>query len=192
MRWLLCLAACTSSTLPAGSDLAVQDLARNPHTPLHHRVDDSACASAPPAGNCNLMPGFAQCNMDSQCTTGKNGRCIENMGGALTCFCSYDGCGKDGDCTSGQLCVCHGSPYAGGAGNTCMSGNCRTDTDCPGSYCSPSANTQGCGGLGGYYCHTAGDQCVDDGDCPTTNGPQFCAWSSQNLRWQCAPELLCP
>jgi hypothetical protein len=178
--------------LPAGGDLGAHDLAHNGRVPMNHRADDSACATTPPAGTCTLMPGFAQCTKDSECSTGTNGRCIETMGGALTCFCSYDTCKKDSDCTNGQLCVCHGSAYTGGAGNSCGSGNCRTDADCGGSFCSPSANSMGCGGLGGYYCHTPSDQCVDDADCPTMNGPQICAFSSKNSRWECAQQLLCP
>ncbi len=193
MRLILLLCACSTTSLPAGGDLGGQDLSHViGRVPKYHRSDDSACASTPAAGSCSLQPGFAQCTMDSQCTMGTNGRCIQSMGGALTCFCTYDSCTKDSDCANGQLCACHGNPYGGGAGNSCISGNCRTDADCPGSFCSPSASTMGCGGLGGYYCHTPGDQCTDDSDCPTQNGPQFCAFSSTNSRWQCAPELLCP
>ena len=193
------LAGCTSSNLPpgnsdlAGVDLAARDLARGgAKQPAQHRTDDSACATTPPAGDCTLTNGFGACSQDSDCTSGTHGRCTESTGGALTCFCTYDGCGGDKDCASGQVCACHGSPYTAGAGNTCMPGNCRTDADCPGSWCSPSAATNSCGGLGGYYCHIAGDQCTDDSDCPTSNGPQYCAWSPMNNRWQCAPELLCP
>lgn len=60
----------------------------------------------------------------------------------------------------------------------CMPGNCRVDSDCEsgGGYCSPSQNaglfvcSDGCsgtcgGGLTGYYCHTAADECVNDCDC---------------------------
>jgi len=129
--------------------------------------------------------------MDSQCTTGTNGRCIESTGGALFCSCTYDTCSVDTDCMSGQLCVCHGSAFTNGAGNTCMTGNCRVDSDCgTNGYCSPSHGTVGCGGISGYYCHTKSDTCVNDADC-TGQGLDVCAWSTTDDRWECQRELLC-
>jgi hypothetical protein len=96
----------------------------------------------------------------------------------------------DGDCGTGKLCACHGSPYTYGTGNTCTPGNCRVDADCgPGGYCSPAFNTSGCGSLGGYYCHTANDQCVNDNDCPSAN---VCTYSASAAVWQCAATVLCP
>jgi hypothetical protein len=78
----------------------------------------------------------------------------------------------------------------GGAGNTCVTGNCRVDADCgPGGYCSPSSNPTGCGGLAGYYCHTLADQCIDDGDC--TGSLQVCAYSTSAGLWQCQQQVLC-
>ncbi len=56
--------------------------------------------------------------------------------------------------------------------NVCVHGNCRTDADCDGDYCSPSAVTLDpfCSldvpiGSVGYFCHAAADECVDDSDC---------------------------
>jgi hypothetical protein len=127
---------------------------------------------------------------DSMCTSGSNGRCIETTGGALTCFCSYDQCAKDADCPAGQLCVCHGSAFTFGGGNTCLMSNCRIDSDCGANgYCSPSHGTNGCGGVTGYYCRTAHDLCVEDSDCGSA---KVCAWSDANSRWECQQELLCP
>jgi hypothetical protein len=197
VRCLLLIAACSNGTLfvpndASVSDLAARDLAHNGRVPMNHRSDDSACAAAPPPGTCTLMGGFAECTSDGQCTMGTNGRCIQSTSGALTCRCAYDTCSGDTACATGQVCACHGAPYTNGAGNTCLHGNCRVDSDCPGSWCSPSASTTSCGGLDGYWCHTAGDLCTNDGDCPTQNGPQLCAFSTSHQRWECAPELLCP
>jgi hypothetical protein len=158
--------------------------------PQYHRPSDAQCQTTPPMGNCRAM-GTGMCTSDSSCTTGTNGRCVENVGGALFCFCSYDACMHDTDCPTGQLCVCHGSAYSVG-GNTCMAGNCRVDADCASGYCSPSHGNTGCGAVTGYYCRTPGDSCVNDSDCPTTGGPHVCAWSATNARWECQQQLLCP
>jgi hypothetical protein len=159
--------------------------------PLNHRPDDSQCATVPPAGTCGIGdPGDGMCMSDSDCTMGTNGRCNESTGGALFCSCRYDACATDTDCPTGQLCACHGSAYAGGDGNTCVQGNCRVDSDCGATgYCSPSAGG-GCGGLSGYYCHTANDTCVNDSDC-NPEGAEDCQYKATDQRWECTMEDLC-
>jgi hypothetical protein len=133
--------------------------------------------------------GSATCIMDSQCTSGADGRCVMAGGPIEDCQCTYDTCMHDTDCPTGELCACHGSPYVGGDGNTCVQGNCRVDSDCgSGGYCSPSYNTMSCGGLAGYYCHTPNDTCLDDTDCGA--GDEVCTYLSG--KWQCAMEELCP
>jgi Cys-rich repeat protein len=98
----------------------------------------------------------------------------------------------DTDCAAGQACACHGSAYTS-TGNTCLAGDCRVDSDCgAGGYCSPAYNTASCGGLLGYFCHTAKDQCIDDSDCSTSSGLQVCTYSKTSGTWQCAARLLCP
>jgi hypothetical protein len=136
-------------------------------------------------------PGF-MCSKDSQCTDGGvNGRCIQSNGGAASCSCTYDKCLHDTDCKTGDLCVCHGSGYSDGEGNTCTPGNCRVDSDCgTGGFCSPSHGTSGCGGVTGYYCHTAKDTCTDDSDCGGSS-IDICAWSAKQGRWTCQMFLPC-
>jgi len=97
----------------------------------------------------------------------------------------------DTDCKTGELCVCHGSAYTDGQGNTCMPGNCRVDSDCgTAGFCSPSHGTSGCGGVTGYYCHTVADTCTNDSDC--SGSPiDVCAWSAKQSRWTCQRSLLC-
>ena len=159
--------------------------------PVNHRVDDSQCSQPPGNGTCSFggSSGGGMCSSDAQCAdAGPNGRCIQFNGGVAFCGCTYDACEHDTDCTGGP-CACHGSPYTGGAGNTCVMGNCRVDSDCgAGGYCSPTYSTNGCGSLGGYYCHTAADQCIDDSDC-AGSGLEVCAYSSGN--WQCQQQVLC-
>lgn len=128
--------------------------------------------------------------MDSQCTSGSDGRCVHAEAPIAECSCTYDACVHDTDCPAGSLCACHGSPYVGGQGNTCTPGNCRVDSDCGSNgYCSPAYDTMTCGGLLGYYCHTPDDECVNDSDC-TKNDDDVCTFLSG--RWQCAMEELCP
>jgi hypothetical protein len=160
--------------------------------PTNHRPNDDQCATSPAPGTCNEMTGGgAMCSADTDCTAGTNGRCVESTGGALFCSCTYDTCSTDSDCMTGDLCVCHGSAYTGGEGNTCLPGNCRVDSDCGANgYCSPSEGSGDCGGISGYYCHTSSDTCVNDSDC-TQQGADVCEWSATDSRWECTMQLLC-
>jgi Cys-rich repeat protein len=101
-------------------------------------------------------------------------------------------CSDDAACPSGETCACHGSAYSSG-GNTCVPGNCRVDSDCgAGGYCSPTEDVMSCGGVGGYYCHTAQDRCVNDSDCADGGFPDVCAYSTSAGYWECAQQSLCP
>jgi hypothetical protein len=99
----------------------------------------------------------------------------------------------DTDCPTGETCACHGSPDVGQLGNSCVPGNCRIDSDCgAGGYCSPSVASDSCGRIGGYYCHTPKDTCVNDTDCPVANdGPQICTYSTTDKHWACTPNVVC-
>ncbi len=158
--------------------------------PMYHRPDDSQCSAPAPAGNCSFGGGGSgMCSSDSDCTGGVDGRCNMNLGGAVFCRCTYDTCVHDTDCPTGQTCACHGAAFHTD-GNTCIAGNCRVDSDCgAGGYCSPT--TGGCGGLAGYYCHTASDDCIDDSDCGST-ATHVCQYSTTDGRWECMMRLLCP
>jgi hypothetical protein len=165
--------------------------------PLQHRPSDAQCSTPAPAGDCTVGPSPIECTGDSSCTAGTNGRCINRGGGpAAPCFCTYDACVHDTDCPSGTVCACHASPYTDDHGNTCTMGNCRVDADCgAGGYCSPSSLPVACGdSLAGYYCHTAGDLCIDDGDCPshpTMAVVPGCAYSTKDSRWECVERPYC-
>ena len=163
--------------------------------PLNHRPDDSACGQPAAAGDCpggGGPPG--NCDADQQCTSGSDGRCIQQTGGIPTgCVCTYDACANDSACQTGQTCACHGSPYTYGNGNSCVPGDCRVDGDCGGGggYCSPSYNVMSCGALAGYYCHTPQDTCIDDTDCGSSQGPSVCSYSTATGSWQCHMQGLC-
>jgi hypothetical protein len=188
--------ACGGEVVRAGSDDGLEggpdgsgDAKASGPVPLNHRPNDSQCQTPAAPGNCSWsgMPPEPMCTKDSACTTGNDGRCISN-GLIAGCHCTYDTCASDNDCPAGELCACHGSPYTFAAGNTCVPGNCRVDSDCGAhGYCSPTTSFGHCGRLTGYYCHTSSDQCVDDSDCPS--GP--CAWSATGGRWECLTVAPC-
>jgi hypothetical protein len=155
--------------------------------PQAHRASDAQCVGVAPAGATycpSLASAFASdCQTDSQCTSGVSGRCESNGGGPAGCHCSYDTCTHDNVCKGGP-CACHGSAHLSG-GNVCAPGNCQVDSDCgAGGFCSPSLSPTSCYSLAGYYCHTRGDQCVDDTDCGAGNG-ESCMYDVGAQRWQC-------
>jgi len=160
--------------------------------PVNHRPSDAQCMTTAPAGDCSFNNPGASCHSDADCSeAGPNGRCVV-PNGPPTCFCTSDSCAGDTACMMGQTCACHGSAYAAGLGNTCMPGDCRVDADCgAGGYCSPSAATNTCGTLSGYYCHTPKDQCTNDSDCATSQQGTMCIYSPGTGSWSCQQSGLC-
>lgn len=160
--------------------------------PTNHRPSDAQCGLAAPPGDCTFDNPGAACHSDADCSdAGPNGRCIA-ANGPPTCSCTWDTCAGDTDCSAGQTCACHGSPYSDGVGNTCVPGNCRIDSDCgPGGYCSPSAGPSTCGSLSGYYCHTPKDQCLDDTDCSSSTAGNMCIYSPSDGFWTCQQSGAC-
>lgn len=181
-------------------DASLSDGAIQGRPPASHRASDIQCAQLAPAGSCSCNgdcptasnPLQWKCSNDGDCgDAGTNGRCAGSLG-LKGCGCTYDRCGGDIDCPSGQTCACHGLTYLFGLGNSCVPGNCRVDADCgSGGYCSPSpalpcnmnGSDQYCQGVG-YYCHTAQDQCVDDSDCQGAGFPG-CVYDPPSGHWQC-------
>jgi hypothetical protein len=71
-------------------------------------------------------------------------------------------------------------------------GNCVTDSDCAATgYCSPGYDPKDPCTLIGYYCHTPGDQCVDDKDCTGASG-MYCVYDDAVKYWHCAGNSGCP
>jgi hypothetical protein len=163
------------------------------HVPLLHRASATTCSQPRPAGSahsCYGYPDAGGCRADQDCTAGANGRCVCGISPAVAANaarCSYDDCASDGDCNGG-VCDCRESPahITWGTQTVCLGGNCKTDSDCGSDgYCSPSP-IPGCGGQSwhGYYCHTPGDQCIDDSDCNEANA--YCAYDPSSSRWVCS------
>lgn len=172
----------TSSTeTDAGADAAVR-------VPAVHRAQAAACPTDRPPSNPPPITGT--CKVDVDCTQGKNGRCISVALAPATC--SYDLCTTDVDCGA-SVGVCDCRATAEGGANLCRQGNCRIDGDCGvvgRGFCSPSAvglsvscRTGVPAGAFGFFCHTATDECVSDGDCP---GPSAaCIYDGTKTRWVC-------
>jgi hypothetical protein len=126
------------------------------------------------------------CLIDSQCTTGENPRCTPSGGNARP-SCQSDACFADTDCPKGNVCECGGSAGVGRFANVCLAGNCSVDSDCGSDgYCSPSYGTScgAYGGIVGYFCHTAHDQCTNDDEC-VDGGAGYCAFQPATNRWTC-------
>jgi hypothetical protein len=169
------------SVAVTGSDSGSPDGGSH-RVPQSHRPVATACTPTVAAGTCTLKTSsLGECTTDAQCTASAGGRCDNNMGGPAGCYCAYP-CTDDASCGAGEVCACAGEFIAGR--NASVVGACRVDSDCgSGGYCSPSSMQQL-----GYHCHTATDDCVDDGDCPrppNTVGSPACGYSLSDRRWEC-------
>ncbi len=140
------------------------------------------CSSCRPPGPGPITGGV--CDTDADCTDasiGTNGRCVYARIGGV---CSYDECFTDSDCELTELCACDG---ASGGGNTCLSSNCRVDSDCGAYTCAPTLG--GCGHYTppvAYYCHTATDSCYSDADCAGAGLRGYCAYNGSTGSWACS------
>jgi hypothetical protein len=149
-----------------------------------HRGSATACPTDRPPGPGGLPAG--SCTKDADCTAGKNGRCLVDIGGKVSC--SYDECVADTDCGTG-VCDCRNKQNR--EANTCIKGNCRTDGDCKGQSCSPSGvhvDPYCTGGIPigsyGWFCHTAADECLDDTDCKALDFGA-CVLDTDVVHWKC-------
>jgi hypothetical protein len=171
--------------------------------------DGDACTAdvcSGPGGSCQNITINGCCNTDMDCTKGNlcssakcpmpGGFCV---GGSIPGCCNVDSdcadndaCTTDKECGSAAVCFCR-DPNAATA-NVCAHGNCVTDSDCNGDYCSPSGllvDVSCRSGLSagqlGYFCHTASDECRDDLDCAGKPGllTPICAFSTSTLHWAC-------
>jgi hypothetical protein len=175
---LLTLAACShASSSGAAADAGADAAASRPAT--NHRPSETTCAPTPVPAEPQIPDGgissFDQCARNEDCNQKPNGRCIVAASSArATCF--YDQCMGDRDCMPSQVCGC--TPQTTPV-NICIQAECYIDADCGASgYCSPSI---ACGGVVGYYCHVAADECVNDPDC--TGVP--CSYDIGAAHWAC-------
>jgi hypothetical protein len=165
--------------------------------PVNHRATGETCDQV--RSSSTLFPPedagapIAACHTDANCTAGANGRCRSTR---FSWVCTYDTCFTDADCTvtsdAGEvkrMCFCGGD-----APNTCKGGDCQTDSDCSGSFCSPTLGS--CGNYLGtveYHCHTPQDECTNDSDCAGYDSgissfglPPYCAFASEVGHWKCS------
>jgi len=194
--YFLILTSCNTG-LVVNSDGGSLDLAMHqPGVPLYHRAAAAICSMDRTPGGClsgNPDLGGANCNSDTDCNAGNNGRC---GGSRIGCMCSYDTCFSDADCATGTLCSCRGAAGDRPTGvNHCITSNCRTDSDCGSNgYCSPSLDSM-CGayiGVTAWHCHTASDTCTNDTDCGSDggfSGNWYCGYDPQVSHWTCLQTL---
>jgi hypothetical protein len=145
---------------------------------------EERCDSERPAGNPISTMAEGDCSNDADCVEGLRGRCQDFRGFSQ---CTYDECVSDDECSTPGPCGCEKAFWSDA--NACLEGDCRLDADCgEAGYCSPSLGS--CGnyaGIVGYWCHTAADACVDDGDCVDPQmGAGFCMFSSEVSHWVCS------
>jgi len=202
-----------SGTPDAGSTDAGTKRAPEQHRPMSALCPQARGSGLPSLEGCSPDAGDGlspRCWQDSDCTAGKNGRCIS--GGPIACMsgCSYDTCNSDADCPSKVPCACRASAADLDANACVTESNCAIDADCgPEGYCSPSVVNDFCdcpvaalctdsgacyaGGTKvscacgdscghGYYCHTPSDTCLDDSDCDRGT----CNYDRLDKRWTCA------
>ena len=181
--------ACSSrsSNSAASTDAAMDDAGAASRVAKQHRAAPIDCPSDRPRGITGGSGGT--CADDSECTAGKNGRCIR-LSISAPPSCSYDECRGDADCGGSAVCDCR-NDQRGGA-NACIKGTCRVDADCKGRSCSPSAIRLGGTclsgipvGAFGWFCHRGDDECVDDADCAGSSGSVACMFDPDALHWQC-------
>ena len=182
--------AATRSPMPSPDAATPSPDAAIAAIPLEHRSAASACPTDRPPGNGSSFmnpTATANCQADSACTRGQNGRCVapEPFGP----MCTYDECFADGDCDGGAVCACRNEPLGN---NVCLQSGCRIDSDCTAGYCSPSYGYCRYDGVVQYACHTAADLCVNDTDCPDNPiGPMLCSFDSSQGHWACV-NVACP
>lgn len=188
----LALAGCSSSDTSSGNGTDAGVGGSSSGVPKQHRASAEACAPSKGSGTTCSGGGAGECSSDADCKSGTNGHCAKQGGGAPLCQCFYDTCTNDSECTNGGPCACEGNPYQF-ISNSCAQGNCKVDADCGAKgYCSPSESTSCSGGLAGYFCHTAADECLDDEECADAGPAVVCAYDSTKQHWACAGLLLCP
>jgi len=149
---------------------------------LVSRPQAIACAATNFIGGADGGP--IACTVDADC---------QEAGIGLYCrkgACSPDACLVDGDCPTGEACGCS-NMFRGNIAqaNRCVMSSCRVDADCgPGGVCSPSFSAR-CGGLAGFYCHSAADSCQTDTDCCGST-PQ-CRYQPTLGHWACQAIVVC-
>ncbi len=154
---------------------------------------------------------YDECFQDSDCDAGQPcvGRASSSSSAANSCVPSGN-CTVDSDCGPGGYCSPSNAGPATTADCACVTwmpcevpdGSGVTDAyppgQPPGAGCYESdggpwiqvacacSNPYPCGK--GYYCHTACDECTDDGDC---GGGEACVFSLVDQRWKCVAQE-CP
>jgi hypothetical protein len=120
------------------------------------------------------------------------GRCSSSADCPANSECSPSGlchnrpeCENDSGCGSGEACACAGLVVPRQSGvfgfNQCVPVQCRSSADCAGYSCGASESDD-CGVVDGYYCHSESDECFRNSDCDTGS---LCAYDGGMRSWRC-------
>lgn len=130
-----------------------------------HRAEKVTCESHVP--RTDVCPGdHSFCTTDADCTAHPFGHC-DGFGGS--CSCIY-GCAIDDDCVAlgfpePTMCLCTGLV------GQCALGQCTSDADCKGSFCTIVRHPTAVVDAPDVACLSPSNECEIDADCSAKN---FC------------------
>ncbi len=141
---------------------------------------------------------FGGCRVNEDCTARPYGQCRDGAFGELGCTCEY-GCAVDGDCGSGEVCLCAGVTSLVGdydaPATRCVPSDCRTGADCTSGVCGVALWNAPCWLDLVMGCRTPADTCRTHADCADGDVclPSETGWHCTldlNSGWECGRPLL--
>lgn len=117
---------------------------------------------------CQGTEDHRMCNTAADCTQRPNGFCktdrVSPEDSTPACYCDYP-CTNDGDCKSGQVCMCPNIENDGPDVARCVSAECKTNSDCESAECGAWVSASICPGSLSLNCRSP-EYCRSDETCP--------------------------
>ncbi|HRI07581.1 MAG TPA: hypothetical protein PKW35_07175 [Nannocystaceae bacterium] len=145
-----------------------------------HREAAVECAVPQVPSTCVDNGDGGPCMTNAECP-GTYGQCVQVNTVNITCNC-VNGCERDEDCPSGQICRCAGEGL--GAYATCIPAACADDAACGEGLCAFAWFADQ--GVSASACQTPGDLCESSAACDAGKS-EYCAYSGSSQRWECSP-----
>ena len=163
-----------------------------------HRAMALDCDPTIDTLSCGGTEDNKECEADSDCTDGPNGKCVTGINYAeyegqedrTYCRCEY-ACERDEDCGVGEVCVCNEVVETGISQSSCQPANCQTDADCESGECGISSYNDGCTDLVGLACRSSQDACRLHDECSSENLECAIDTYSGSLTWACRDTQEC-